>query len=76
MASDGHSTNLSFAYEKYFAMNKWLKELTKVIWEYARLESYFHNEHKKGSLEAFFCISCVLIFLYMNMRFICIIASL
>ena len=39
MASDGHSTNLSFAYEKYFAMNKWLKELTKVIWEYAGLES-------------------------------------
>ena len=54
MASDGHSTNLSFAYEKYFAMNKWLKELTKVIWEYARLESYFHNEHKKSSLKAFF----------------------
>ena len=54
MASHGLSTNLYFAYEKYFAMNKWLKELYEVIWEYAGLKSYFHNAHEKGSLKAFF----------------------
>ena len=54
LASHGLSTNLSFAYEKYFAMNKWLKELSKIIWEYAGLGSYFHIAHEKGSLKAFF----------------------